>query len=227
MKMTHRQAYKRLHKTMSLVVISTIAILASSKSHAVLISDLYITEVMANPTAVTDSNGEWFELFNPTNESFDLNGIILSDNGSNIHIINNPDPLLINSGEYLVLGKNDNELENGGYQTDYMYSGFTLGNSDDEIILTDSEGNQLSLLYDNGFVSAGKSSELLSAEMLTNNYNVSTIDYGFGDFGSPGSAGAYLFDYDTTPITTSVPAPPSLWLACIGLSLLLGIKNKR
>jgi len=227
MKMTHRQAGKRLHKIITLIAFSTIAILSSGKSHAVIISDLYITEVMANPDAVTDSKGEWFELFNPTNESFDLNGIILSDNGSNIHIINNPEPLLINSGEYLVLGKNSNELENGGYQADYMYSGFTLANSADEIILTDAEGNQLSLLYDSGFVTAGKSSELLSDEMLLNNYSESTINYGIGDFGSPGSAGNYLFEYDSTPVTTSVPAPPSLWLACIGLSLLLGIQAQK
>jgi len=227
MQITHHQAYKRLHKIITLVAFSTIAILSSGKSHAVIISDLYITEVMANPAAVTDSNGEWFELFNPTNESFDLNGIILSDNGSNMHIINNPDPLLINSGEYLVLGKNGNELENGGYQTDYMYSGFTLANSDDEIIMTDSQGNQLSLFYDSGFVTAGVSAELLSPDMLTSNYVASTINYGAGDFGSPGSTGTYLFEYDTTSVTTSVPAPPSLWLACIGLSLLLGIQTRK
>lgn len=227
MKMTHRQAYKRLHKIITLVAFSTIAILSSGKSHAVIISDLYITEVMANPTAVSDSNGEWFELFNPTNEALDLNGIILSDNGSNMHIINNPDPLLINSGEYLVLGKNANELENGGYQADYMYSGFTLANSDDEIILTDAEGNQLSLFYDSGFVTAGTSAELLSPEMLANNFSASTMSYGAGDLGTPGTAGSYLFDYDSSPTTTSVPEPPGLWLAFIGLSLLLAIKNEK
>ena len=41
---------------------------------------------MANPTAASDSQGEWFELFNSSTESVDLSGIVLSDDGSNLHI---------------------------------------------------------------------------------------------------------------------------------------------
>ena len=40
--------------------------------------DLLISEVMANPAAVSDSNGEWFELFNASLHSIDLNGLTIS-----------------------------------------------------------------------------------------------------------------------------------------------------
>jgi len=60
--------------------------LFSPNIFAATISDLLITEIMANPTAASDSQGEWFELFNSSTESVDLSGIVLSDDGSNLHI---------------------------------------------------------------------------------------------------------------------------------------------
>ena len=224
MKIIHHQTDKRLSKIINTTLLAIIAILASSQCYATLISELYITEVMANPDVVSDRKGEWFELYNSTSDVFNLNGIVLSDNGSNTHIINTPDPLLINPGEYLVLGKNSNTLENGGYQADYVYSGFTLGNADDEIILTDSAGNILSLIYESGFVTAGASSELLLPDMLIGNYGNSITSYGAGDFGTPGTAGSYSFTVASN--TTSVPEPSTLWLAFLGLPLLLGVKKK-
>ena len=221
MKITELRAVKCLQKILITLLYSSIIMLAPANSNATVISELYITEVMANPSQVSDSNGEWFEIYNPTNEIFDLNGITLSDNGSNSHLINNPDPLLIDPGQYFVLGKNDDELTNGGYTVDYQYSGFTLGNTDDEIILTDIEGNILSLLYENGFVTDGKSSELLSTYMQLSNYSFTEIStYGLGDYGTPGSAGTYQFT------TASVPEPSSLWLALAG-SIMFCRKRKK
>jgi len=207
-------------KKLLLTIVFTLISLSSSHSYAVMISDLLITEVMANPNAVTDAKGEWFEIYNPSNDIFDFNGITLSDNGTNSHLITGPTNLIINPGEYFVFGKNGNTLENGGYIADYVYSNFTLGNSDDEIILTDSIGNILSLEYTNGFVNAGKSTELLSYEMLMTNYGTtSDFNYGDGDFGTPGSQGSYAFN------TTPVPEPKSLWLLLIGCLLLLSRKR--
>lgn len=207
-------------KNLFTCIIFTCACLYSSQNYAAIISDLLITEIMANPNAVTDTKGEWFEIYNPSNDVFDFNGITLSDNGSNSHLITGSTNLIINPGEYFVFGKNSNTLQNGGYIADYVYSNFTLGNSDDEIILTDSIGNMLSLEYTSGFVSAGKSTELLSYEMLMANYGTtSDFNYGDGDFGTPGSQGSYAFN------TTPVPEPESLWLLLIGCLLLLSRKK--
>lgn len=176
---------------------------------------------MANPNTVTDSNGEWFEIYNPSNDIFDFNGTTLSDNGSNSHVINQLDPLLILPGEYFVFGRNDNELENGGYIADYIYSNFILGNSADEIILTDTLGNILSLEYESGFITAGHSIELTSPDMLISNYNETTnLIYGNGDYGSPGQQGSYSFT------TATVPEPPLLLLFLTGI-IGLGILKKK
>jgi len=178
---------------------------------------------MANPDAVTDAKGEWFEIYNPGNDIFNFNGITLSDNGSNSHVISSPTDLLINPGEYFVFGRNGNTSENGGYLADYVYSNFTLGNADDEIILTDTLGNTLLLEYTSGFVNAGKSTELLSTEMLISNYDLtSDFNYGNGDFGTPGSEGSYAFNQAFSP----VPEPDSIWLILMGFFLLLARKRR-
>lgn len=196
-------------------------ILYSPLTHSTVISDLLITEIMANPNTVTDSNGEWFEIYNPSNDIFDFNNITLSDNGSNSHVINQLDPLLILPGEYFVFGRNDNELENGGYTADYIYSNFILGNSDDEIILTDTIGNILSLEYDSGLITAGHSIELTSPDMLISNYTETTnFIYGNGDYGTPGSQGLYAFT------TVTVPEPPSTLLFLAGIIGLNILKKK-
>ena len=41
--------------------------------------ELIISEIMYNPSAVDDNDGEWFELFNPTTETVSLVGLTLSD----------------------------------------------------------------------------------------------------------------------------------------------------
>ena len=40
---------------------------------------LVITEYMSNPDNVDDSVGEWFELYNPGNQSYNLEGLIVND----------------------------------------------------------------------------------------------------------------------------------------------------
>ncbi|MEC9273931.1 MAG: lamin tail domain-containing protein, partial [Candidatus Neomarinimicrobiota bacterium] len=96
-----------------------------------------ITEVMPNPSAVSDSYGEWFEIFNLDSLTINLNGWIIRDEGSDSHIINST--IEIQPGEYMVLGRNGNESVNGGYVSDYTYSAFALANSNDEIILLDQD----------------------------------------------------------------------------------------
>jgi len=95
--------------------------------------DIIITEIMANPKVVSDTAGEWLEIYNPTENDFDLSGCEFSDNGSNKFIITG---LIIPAETYLVLGRNNNPEENGGILPDYTYSGYTLANTEDAIILT-------------------------------------------------------------------------------------------
>ena len=222
MKRSLPQVFQHLINKLPLFILTTVLTLPSL-SHSAVISDLIITEIMANPSAVSDSNGEWFELYNPSNDIFDFNGITLSDNSTTGHLINDSTSLFIQPGEYFVFGRNDNELENGGYIADYEYSSFILGNSDDEIILSDMIGNILSLEYDRGDITNGHSLELISPDMTTFNYAVTMdFNYGDGDFGTPGAAGSYQFD------TASVPEPSTALLLLSGIVFMRRkMKSKR
>ena len=100
-----------------------------------------ITEFMPNPAAVTDANGEWLELFNAGDVAVDLAGWQLEDDGTNSHTIQGP--LVIEPGQYLVLGNNDESATNGGVTVAYKYSAYVLANSEDEIVLLDGAGHEV------------------------------------------------------------------------------------
>lgn len=223
MKISNPRALSRLLKNYCHFILSFALFTTPGLSHALVISDLYISEIMANPQAVSDSNGEWFELYNPGNEQFSLNNLILSDNGSNNHSISSSDPLYIQPGEYFVFGRNGDISSNGGYYADYVYNNFVLANSDDEIILTDLLGNSLQVSYESGFIPNGQSMELTTSEMLLSNYQPSGVfNYGAGDFGSPGDKGSA----DLT--TIAVAEPSSLYLLIIALGFYyVAYKNSR
>ena len=154
-------------------------------------SQLIITEIMPNPAAVSDSRGEWFEILNTDSIVIDLNGWTIMDQGNDTHVITTS--IEIAPGQYMVLGRNGNEAENGGYIADYIYSSFQLGNTEDEIIIIDGDDNIVdNVSYDNTFpYTSGVSMYLKN---LTYNSNLDTSwaasfsAYGDGDMGTPGRA---------------------------------------
>ncbi|MEE8058734.1 MAG: lamin tail domain-containing protein [Pseudomonadales bacterium] len=91
---------------------------SSFVSAAIVPGDLLLTEVMANPAAVSDTNGEWFEVLNTTNSSIDIDGLVLRDNGSNQHTVNNGGALWIGAGKYFVFGRSSDTANNVVYQAD-------------------------------------------------------------------------------------------------------------
>jgi len=176
--------------------------------------DLLISEVMANPSVVSDANGEWFEIFNASASAIDLNGLILSDDGVDSHTIN-AGSLLIASGDYVTLGRNADSVTNGGYTADYVYSNFfLLANAGDEIVISEGIAEIARLNYLGSFVQAGVSMELNS----DGTYSAATVAYGSGDFGTPGAAG---------PSLSAVPLPPAIWLFGSSLLGLIGIARKK
>lgn len=163
---------------------------------------LTITEVMINPAAVTDDNGEWFEVFNPGGEAMELHNWIIRDSGTDDYTIS--DYLQILSGEYFIFGRNDNTSANGGLSVDHEYSGIQLGNNGDELILVSPEGAiSDSIGWDNGYLypySSGVSMSLLNP--ITDNSNpvswqASSLNFGDGDYGTPGMENCFFPDgYD-------------------------------
>ncbi|HIC87978.1 MAG TPA: hypothetical protein EYP04_01025 [Anaerolineae bacterium] len=169
-----------------------------------------INEIMQNPAAVSDSNGEWLELFNPSGQPIDINGWTIQDADTDQHQIDNSSPLIIPPGGYLVLGRNGDPATNGGVLVDYVYDHFNLGNGADEIILLDAAGREVDRVeYDGGSTfpdPTGASMELIDPG-LDNNVGahwaeaVVEIVPG-GDRGTPGRQ-----NQPATPTPTVSPTP--------------------
>jgi hypothetical protein len=171
------------------------------------ISDLLISEIMANPAGLSDTHGEWFELYNPTIEPINLHGLDLGDDGRDRHRFDSD--LLILPSEFLTLARSTDP----GFEPDYVYDKFSLANSADEIVFRDGLLELLRLDYDSGFALAGISRELQQLPMLASSYGLTlaSLSYGSGDIGTPGVAGDMLL----TP--SAVPIPATAWLFIIGL----------
>lgn len=155
---------------------------------------LFVTEMMPNPAAVSDTAGEWFEVFNSGSDvAVDINGWTIRDLGTNVHVINNGSPLLVQPQGFLVLGRNADASTNGGVSTDYQYTGFTLTNSGDEIQLVDSAGIVIdTVVYGSSLVFNGASASLspTAFDAVSNdqpaNWCAATSVMPGGDKGTPG-----------------------------------------
>jgi len=165
-----------------------------------------ITEIMANPASVSDSYGEWFEITNTTDTIISLDSWTIKDNGSDMHLIQieNQD-IAIDPGQFFVFARNGNLSSNGGVVSDYVYSGFSLSNIEDEIILMDSGGAVVDeVQYDSEWnFPSGISMEIHDVDSdnsLVENWFVSIISYGSGDYGTPGYSyeGSLGSEYQST-----------------------------
>ena len=161
--------------------------------------ELVITEIMFNPNVVTDASGEWLEIYNQGTTPVNLKGWIMQDQGTDSFTFS--EDIIIPSSSHAVLCKNTDITLNGGIECDAKYSSFTLGNTNDAIIIL----NPLSEIVDQvaydvsvepwkTFNKAGYSLQLdpayySAADNDNANYwcNAAEPTLG-GDFGTPGGA---------------------------------------
>ncbi len=207
------------------IIFFFISIGAHSESYSATLQPghLIISEVMANPAQSSDTAGEWFEIFNTTMQPIDMNGLIISDDGSNLHQISSNESLTINAGSYFVMARNGDSTLNGGLTADYIYSNFTLNNAGDQIIISDDSQVLTRLDYaGDPFGISGVSAELIRQTTIPTpaDYQL-TQDrvYGLGDIGTPGEAGS------VTLTASPVPLPGAVWLFASAL-LLLATKGR-
>ena len=154
--------------------------------------NIIINEIMQNPSAVSDANGEWFEIYNNSDEEIDLNGFTIKDNDTDSHLIT--EESLIAPYSYAVLGRNADYSINGGVEMVYQYNGFTLANGPDEIVIIDPDGNTVdSLSYDGGpnWPDPNGATMALLEISLDNTIGSNWVEYdsltyGDGDYGTPG-----------------------------------------
>lgn len=152
--------------------------------------DIVINEIMQDPDAVSDTHGEWFEVYNTTDSNIDISGCVIKDLAINNHTITS---LNVPAQGYVVLARNGNPALNGGITPDYVYSSFILNNSSDQIILICGQIEIDRVEYDGGpnFPDPTGASMILKDPGLDNNnganWCVSTTPFGAGDLGTPGS----------------------------------------
>jgi hypothetical protein len=180
--------------------------------------DLVITEIMQNPAAVSDANGEWFEIYNATDAAIPLlNLTFTEDGGGNTFVID--EVVSVDPGSYALLANNGDPLTNGGLPTvDYVFpGGFYLGNSTDEIIIIDTDLVTIidEVWWDNGVTfpdPSGASMTLMGDQYDNNNvgsswYEEETYTYGDGDYGTPRNPNS-LVGFPVISDVTQLPESP-------------------
>ncbi|WP_169304681.1 lamin tail domain-containing protein [Chloroherpeton thalassium] len=139
-------AYAEVENNLALLVSRTSGdlLLSASASFNVqtrpnkpLAGELIISEFMANPNFTSDALGEYIELYNPTDSTFNLEGYLIKDDGSDAHTIANNGTLSISPHGFLLFAKSSDPLGDGSLVPDYVFTNVTIGNGADEIVLVE------------------------------------------------------------------------------------------
>ncbi|MFT4627642.1 MAG: hypothetical protein ACI8PZ_006329 [Myxococcota bacterium] len=161
--------------------------------------DLTITEAMPDPAAVTDAEGEWFELRNDTPQPVDLAGLVVSDDGIEDFVVEAS--VVVASGGHAVLGVQGDPELNGGVDVDYVWGSFEmfLANDDDEITLVAPFAEVSRLAWDGGILfpdPTGASMQLTPGgdPAVGADWCESTSPFGLGDLGTPGTSNLVCAD---------------------------------
>ena len=158
---------------------------------------LVITEFMADPDAVSDSQGEYFEVYNASGEAIDLGGYVISDDGTDRHVIGGSGNLSVAPGAFAVLAASSDPLGDASFAPDYVFEGVAIANGGDLVVLTPPDGAEAArLVYTDGDAAGdGVALELIDVALGTGGLS-EQADYqgaeellGNGDFGSPGAPG--------------------------------------
>ena len=184
---------------MKKLYIFLLILLSTTISYGQGVGDIIITEIMNNPNAVADVDGEWIEVYNATDVEINLKEMKIkygSTSTSN-HKINKD--VIVPAKGFVVLGKNSDYTTNGGVNIDYQYvSSISLGNSSYILGIVHSDGSTIidEVVWDNGATFPdlkGVSMSLMVDKLdgvLNNdgaNWEKAIFPYGNGDFGTPGS----------------------------------------
>ena len=158
--------------------------------------ELLITEIMYDPSALSDTDGEWFEIYNNSDDTINLHNLVLGRDDTNRHLIT--DSIELSPATYFVLIRT--ELATDATNS-YMYgSDLTLSNTG-AVLSIFNEGTEtdpgaliFSVNYgsenfpDNSGASISLSPNLINAAdaILGTSWCTSTSVFSTGDLGTPG-----------------------------------------
>ncbi len=158
--------------------------------------DLLITEIMPDPSALADTEGEWFEIYNASTRTIDLQGLVILRDGLYGHVI--ADALELTPGSFAVLARTSSATT---APLQYVYgAAITLSNTGAILSIhnkgTVSSPGDLIFSVDygsEGFPAAAGYSLSLSPENMEadaavtgSSWCLSSSVYSTGDHGTPG-----------------------------------------
>jgi hypothetical protein len=181
------------------VQVEAVAITDHSNNHqssAIGYGELLITEIMYNPSALSDTDGEWFEIYNNSDRVVNLKNLVLGRDDSNRHIIS--DSIELSPAAYFVFKRTELATDATYY---YTYgSAITLPNTG-AVLSIYNEGTEtvpgeliFSVNYGGEFfpdfpgASISLSSNMINAAdaIIGTSWCTATSVYSTGDFGTPG-----------------------------------------
>jgi competence protein ComEC len=170
-----------------------------------------ISEIMANPRAVSDEHGEWVELHNLESTSVDLRGWTLAsqyDRGITIDR-----GVVVAPGGFAVLARDGAVSTNGGVAASFAFTeGLILGNGADWLALRTPDGSTAdSVAWTSAIAGASRAlrdETAAHADVAGPAWLTSSTRYGNGDMGTPGRPidGAVAA---ATPTPIPSPSTPS------------------
>lgn len=158
---------------------------------------LVITELMPNPAATTDDDGEWIELVNVGAAAVDLEGCVLYDGANDEDVVNTGAALVVPPGGVVVFAKVADVAQNGGVPgVAYAFGGsFSLTNTGDAVRLECDGAVIDEVVYlETWPFAAGAAMQLdaaahdAAANDALASWCTATAVYGAGDLGTPGQA---------------------------------------
>lgn len=192
-------------------------------------ADLLFTEILQDaPDTLSESDAEWFEIFNSGPTAIDLIGYSITDASNNSVTINQS--LVVQPGEYLLFARSSDENETGLLSPDYLFD-FSLNNNGETLLLRDSSNNLLDEVTwgdateGHSFFLSGTDPTVDNNDM--SNWLTSSLIYYVGPqgidqaFGTPGEVN------DDGPLSfTTIPEPGSFAALAVCLVAMTGHRNR-
>ena len=180
---------------------------------------LVINEFLADPNAVTDANGEWFEVYNRGTASVDLKNFRIASGNDAVHTITAS--VIVPPGGYVVLGRIASSGTNGGATVAYAYgTAITLANSSDWLSLRDGSGASVdSVSWSSTTAGAAwgvKDPSLAHATVGGTNWQLQTTTFGLGDKGTPAAQNNGFVAPPSGAVASVVVTPDSTSVAVGG-----------
>lgn len=173
------------------------------------VGDIIITEVMSNPAAVSDTTGEYVEIYNTTGSTLDITGHLLVDGGGTTLTLGSA---TIAANSYAVICRDTNSGSNGGIAGCLAIGSgsMSLTNSGEVLEFKDpSDTTVIDTIDYSGYAPAAGVSASLHTGFFSaagndtdSNWGTGTATYGSGDTGTPGTANDYPGSFTVTGANT-------------------------